>query len=35
MAQHLDIVIPVLERHADVWVKLSMGVEPEMSYDWQ
>ena len=32
---HLADVVPVFERRPDAWVKLSMGVEPEWSFDWQ
>lgn len=35
IANHLDEVLPVLERHSDAWVKLSMGTEPEWSFVWQ
>lgn len=33
--QHLDTILPVLERNADLWIKLSLGTEPEYSHDWK
>jgi predicted nuclease of predicted toxin-antitoxin system len=33
--QHLDTILPVLERNPDLWIKLSMGTEPEYSHDWK
>jgi predicted nuclease of predicted toxin-antitoxin system len=33
--QHLDTIQPVLERNLDLWVKLSLGTEPEYSYLWK
>lgn len=35
IARHLATILPVLERHSDVWVKLSIGADPEWSFDWQ
>lgn len=32
---HLAAVLPMLERHRDAWVKLSLGAEPEWSFDWK
>lgn len=33
--QDLDGILPVLDHHADVWLKLSLGNEPDYSYTWQ
>jgi len=33
--QHLDAILPVLERNPDLWVKLSLGTEPDYSYNWK
>lgn len=33
--QHLDTILPVLERKPDLWIKLSLGTEPEYSHDWK
>ena len=33
--QHLDAILLVLERVPDLWIKLSLGTEPEYSYDWK
>ena len=33
--QHLDTILPVLERNTDLWIKLSLGTEPEYSHDWK
>jgi predicted nuclease of predicted toxin-antitoxin system len=35
IACHLAEIVPVLERHRDIWVKLSLGIEPEWSFDWR
>lgn len=32
--QHLDTILDNLKRHSDIWVKLSLGTEPDYSYDW-
>lgn len=34
LARHLDALLPVLDRHQDVWIRLSLGTEPELSFDW-
>jgi predicted nuclease of predicted toxin-antitoxin system len=33
--QHLDAILPVLGRKPDLWIKLSLGTEPEYSHDWK
>ncbi|HEY3606611.1 MAG TPA: hypothetical protein VGL06_03885 [Pseudonocardiaceae bacterium] len=33
--QHLDTILPVLERKPDLWIKLSLGTEPDYSHDWK
>lgn len=35
LAQHLDDVLPVLGRHRDVWVRLSLDERPQLSFEWQ
>ncbi len=32
--QHLDALVPMLERHPNLWVRLSLGVKPEYSHAW-
>jgi predicted nuclease of predicted toxin-antitoxin system len=32
---HLDDLLLIFERKRDAWVKLSVGVAPEWSFDWK
>jgi len=33
--QHFDTILPMLERKPDLWIKLSLDVEPAYSHHWK
>jgi predicted nuclease of predicted toxin-antitoxin system len=35
LVRHLDDVLPILTRKADVWIRLSVDTSPHLSFEWQ
>jgi hypothetical protein len=35
LERHLDFILPVLEHHADVYVRVSPDSQPKLSFLWE
>jgi hypothetical protein len=35
LVRHLDDVLPILTRKADVWIRFSVDTSPHLSFEWQ